>query len=42
MAEVTKLNADTSLDYAKNAYVYRKAKADAEKAELGRERLRNP
>ena len=36
MAEVTKLNADTSLRYyAKNAYVYRKAKADAEKAELG-------
>lgn len=36
MAEVTDLNADTALRYyAKNAYVYRKAKADAEKAQLG-------
>lgn len=36
MTEVTRLNADTSLRYyAKNAYVYRKAKTDAKKAQLG-------
>lgn len=36
MAEVTSLNATMALRYyAKNAYVYRKAKTDAQKAELG-------
>lgn len=36
MAEVTRLNATTALRYyAKNTYVYRKAEADAQKAELG-------
>lgn len=36
MAEVTKLNRDTALNYySKNAFVYRKAEVDAEKAELG-------
>lgn len=36
MAEVTALNRDTALNYyASNAYVYRKAAVDAQKAELG-------